>query len=352
MHKHHVLSLFCLTAAAVALAQSPQPLLSVLQANGFTEFAQRLQASEPVSLQPGIVVYAPSNNAFAASGNFTTVARRADEAVNRRSAASYGFGYVTYPTHDSSGGSNNTLASMVGRRATDLGAVYETLYHDSSVRLGPGHNQTLVQRNVPSASLPFVFTGLGKYVRVTGDDIPFDSGVVRPVDGLLTLPRNLSATLQSLGESKFGAALQSADLVSALQNTASITVLAPSDSVFNLAGTLTKTQLAQVIKEHVIVSSSFPVYSPWLEDGQTFRTLGGTNITVVVTDNVAYLNGARILGADSVIENGVVHTVDKLLSQSVPTVPTNAAMMARLLSLETLICSFIGTIVAAGHFLI
>ncbi|TFB04632.1 Fasciclin-like arabinogalactan protein [Trichoderma ghanense] len=352
MRKQYIASLFCLTIASVVLAQSPQSLLSVLEANGFTEFAQRLQASEPVALRPGIVVYAPSNNAFttSSSGNLT-VARRADDAVKRRNAASYAFGDVTYPTHVSSSGSNNTLFSVVGKRGTDLGAVYETLYQDPSVRLGAGHNQTLVQRNVPSASLPFVFTGLGKYVRVTGDDIPFDHGVVRPVDGLLTLPRNLSTTLQSLGESKFEAALQSAGLVSALQNTASITVLAPSDSVFNLASTLSKTQLAQVIKEHVIVSSGLPVYSPWLENGQVFHTLGGTNITVVVKDNVAYLNGARILGGDSVIENGVVHTIDKLLSRSIPTVPTNAAIMTRLLSWETLTCSFFGTI-AAAHFLL
>ena len=314
MRKQYIFSQFCLIAASVVLAQSPsQSLLSVLQVNGFTEFAQRLQASEPVNLRPGIVVYAPSNNAFdtiSSSGNLTVARRADDDAIKRRTAASYGFGEVTYPTHISS--ANNTLFSVVGKRETDLGAVYETLYHDSSVRLGSGHNQTLVQRNVPSASLPFVFTGLGKYVRVTGDDIPFDHGVVRPIDGLLTLPRNLSATLQSLGESKFGAALQKADLVSALQNTASVTVLAPSDSVFNLASTLTQAQLAQVIKEHVIVSSGLPVYSPWLENGQVFRTLGGTNITVVVKDNVAYLNGARILGGDSVIENGVVHTIDKV----------------------------------------
>ncbi|OTA08153.1 hypothetical protein A9Z42_0090960 [Trichoderma parareesei] len=350
MLKQHIVSLVCLTAASAVFAQSPQSLLSVLQANGFTEFAQRLQASEPVDLRPGIVVYAPSNNAFTGSSVNVTVARRADETIARRNAASYGFGYVTYPTHVSSTG-NNTLSTIIGKRETDLGAVYETLYQDQSVRLGAGHNQTLVQRNVPSASLPFVFTGLGKYVRVTGDDIPFDHGLVRPVDGLLTLPRNLSTTLQSLGETKFGTALQSADLVSALQSTASITVLAPSDSVFNLASTLTKTQLAQIIKEHVIVSSGLPVYSPWLENGQVFRTLGGTNVTVVVKDNVAYLNGARILGGDSVIENGVVHTIDKLLSQSIPTVPANDAMMTKLLSWETLACSFMGTVIAAAHFL-
>ncbi|KAH0497868.1 hypothetical protein TgHK011_005150 [Trichoderma gracile] len=349
MHKQHIFSLFCLTAAWVALSQSPQSLFSVLEANGFTELARRLQASGPLPLLPGLVVYAPSNNALEASGNFT-VTRRADFGGGGDSAP-YLLARRLVPTHVSSSGSNGSISARAERRKPDLGAVYETLYQSPTVGLGPGHNQTLVQRNVPSASLPFVFTGLGKYVRVTSDDIPFDHGVIRPVDGLLTLPRNLSTTLQTLGQSKFEAALQSADLVTSLQNTASITVLAPSDSVLNLASTLTKTQLAQIIKEHVIVGSGLPLYSPWLENGQVFRTLGGTNITVVVRDDVAYLNGAKILGGDSVIENGVVHTIDKLLSRSIPTVPVNAAMMTRSLSWETLTCSFMGTIVAAAHFL-
>ncbi|KAL6830901.1 FAS1 domain-containing protein [Trichoderma sp. SZMC 28015] len=350
MHKQHLFSLFGLYAASVTLAQSPQSLLSVLQQNGFSEFAQRLQASEPVLANPGIIVYAPSNSAFGSSINVTfnaTVSRRQAGAASGLESSLYFSNTIKNEYIDpSAGGQNNTSARRFRKRATSLGTVLETLYQDPSVRLGPGNNQTLVERGVPSASLPFVFSGSGKYSKVTGPDIPFDGGVVRPIDALLSLPGNLSSTLQTLGEAKFAAALQQAGLVEALENTGSITVLAPSNDVFTLSSTLTQAQLGQALKEHIIVSPSFPLYSPWLVDGLTVRTLGGTNISVVIKDDVAYLNGARILGGDSLIQNGVVHTIDKLLSGNIPTIPTSTAMITRPLPWEALTLTFIGTVVA------
>ncbi|KAL7945341.1 FAS1 domain-containing protein [Trichoderma barbatum] len=349
MHKQYLFSLLGLFAASVALAQSPQSLLSALQANGFTEFAQRLQASELISLPTGIVVYAPNNNAIIGSGN-NTVARRIDNEAANNIKILFNFGRDTVTTHDtSSGDQNSTLVKRIGKRATAKGIVYETLYHDASVRLGSGHNQTLVERKTSSASLPFVFSGLGKNVQVTGSDIPFEDGVIRPINGVLTLPRSLSTTLQALGQAKFAAALQEASLITTLENTASITVLAPSNEIFSVSSRLTKTQLAQMLKEHIIISKSFSLYSPLLEDGQILRTLGGTNISVAIKDDVTYLNGARIAGGDSLIENGVVHTIDKMLSENIPTIPINAAMMTGLLSWETLALSVIGTAVAARH---
>ncbi|UKZ72676.1 hypothetical protein TrVFT333_000309 [Trichoderma virens FT-333] len=312
--------------ASGALAQSPQSLLSTLQANGFTEFAQRLPTIELASAEAGLVVYAPNNNAFIISGN-ATVAR-----------ATIGFQYTS-----------RALATRIAKRATSRGSVYETLYHDDLVLLGSGHNQSLVERYVPSASLPFVFSGLGKNAQVIGSDIPFDKGVIRPIDAVLTLPRSLSSTLQAIGGVKLAAALKQTNLTATLEGTESITVLAPSNEVFSLSGTLTQTQIVQVLKEHIIVAPSFPAYSPWLEDGQIFRTLGGTNVSVMIKDDVAYLNGARILTGDSIISNGVVHTIDKMLSGNIPTIPLNAAIVARSPSWETLAVVFIGA-AAARHF--
>ncbi|EHK19972.1 uncharacterized protein TRIVIDRAFT_155305 [Trichoderma virens Gv29-8] len=291
--------------ASGALAQSPQSLFSTLQANGFTEFAQRLPTIELTSAEAGLVVYAPNNNAFIISGN-ATVARATigppPAALNL--ARFRGGGSFQY--------NSRALATRMAKRATSRGSVYETLYHDDFVLLGSGHNQSLVERNVPSASLPFVFSGLGKSAQVVGSDIPFDKGVIRPIDAVLTLPRSLSSTLQAIGGVKLAAALKQTNLTATLEGAESITVLAPSNEVFSLSSTLTQTQIVQVLKEHIIVAPSFPAYSPWLEDGQIFRTLGGTNVSVVIKDDVAYLNGARILTGDSIIQNGVVHTIDKV----------------------------------------
>ncbi|PNP49633.1 hypothetical protein THARTR1_09644 [Trichoderma harzianum] len=350
MYKQHLLTLFGLYAASVTLAQSPQSLVSVLQQNGFTEFAQRLQASQSVLANPGVVVYAPSNGAFVSSANASLSRRQAGAASGLDNSLYFANAIKNQYIDPSAGGQNNSSARRFRKRTASLGTVLETLYQDPSVRLGPGNNQTLVERNVPSASLPFVFSGSGKTSKVTGPDIPFDNGIIRPIDALLSLPGNLSATLQTLGGVKFAAALQQAGIVEGLENTGSITVLAPSNDIFTLSSTLTQAQLGQVLKEHIIVSPSFPLYSPWLVDGLTVRTLGGSNVTVTIKDDVAYLNGARILAGDSLIQNGVVHTIDKLLSGNIPTVPTNTAMITRPLSWEALAVTFIGTAVAR-HFL-
>lgn len=64
------------------------------------------------------------------------------------------------------------------------GVVRQSWLSDSAkVNLGPGRNQTIVEKKVCAASTPLVFTGLGASVKVTADDIPFDRGVVRPVSG-------------------------------------------------------------------------------------------------------------------------------------------------------------------------
>ncbi|KAL7952833.1 FAS1 domain-containing protein [Trichoderma compactum] len=350
MHKQHLLSLFGLYAASVTLAQSPQSLLLVLQENGFTEFAQRLQASEPVLANPGVIVYAPINGAFGSGVNATVSRRQAGAASGLENSLYFSNAIKNEYIDPSAGSQNSSSARRFRKRAASLGTVLETLYQSPSVRLGPGNNQTLVERSIPAASLPFVFSGSGKASKVTGPDIPFDNGIIRPIDALLSLPGNLSSTLQTLGGVKFATALQQAGLVEALENTGSITVLVPSNDVFTLSGTLTKAQIGQVLKEHIIVSPSFPLYSPWLVNGLTVRTLGGSNVSVAIKDDVAYLNGARILAGDSLIQNGVIHTIDKLLSGNIPTVPTNTAIITRPLSWEALAITFIGAAIAR-HFL-
>ncbi|KLU91800.1 hypothetical protein MAPG_10748 [Magnaporthiopsis poae ATCC 64411] len=169
--------------------------------------------------------------------------------------------------------------------------------------------------------------------------------------GIPTVPRSLSYTLPFLNADVFGNALRTAGLLPGLDNRTSITVLAPNNAAFGNSG-LTGARLEQVLKEHILIGS-FPAYTPLLKDGATYRTLAGSSVTVSLRDGVASIGGAQILAGDNIIVNGVVHTVNKLLtttpsSTALPVpVPTTAATTAKPLFWQALAFTLVGTAVAA-----
>ncbi|KAK4243846.1 Periostin [Corynascus novoguineensis] len=302
--------------AAYASAQS---LLTVLEDNGFSGYAELLQGHPILSAGPGLIVYAPTNEALRNAGDSLSINAR--QIPNNDASNSFGCVRETAPTFvdpaEFPEGEDGDAAD------TPPGAVRETMLDGSEfVNLGPGHNQSLVERNTSSSGRPTVYGGLGQSVEVAGEDIPFDNGVVRPINGVLTLPSTLSSTLPLMNASAFGRSLQRAGLTPELDRRPSITVLAPNDAAWNEAvnetgdqvtrpaGNSTNDRLAQLCKEHIIVD--FPGYTPLLKNGGIYQTLGGTNVTISVQDDVVTIGGARIIRNDAIIINGVVHAVDKV----------------------------------------
>jgi len=158
-----------------ALSQSLQ---SVLLDNGFTQFAVMVEGAELPASGNNLIVYAPTDAAFEKNGGAVLARRFAP-------GTGYYFSDSIAPTF------NNATNTAPGRRrlARDAsippcGIARQTwLGGADKVNLGPGRNQTLVEKKVCAASAPLVFTGLGASVKVTADDIPFDRGVIRPVSG-------------------------------------------------------------------------------------------------------------------------------------------------------------------------
>ncbi|KAM6522113.1 hypothetical protein FALCPG4_011802 [Fusarium falciforme] len=241
------------------------------------------------------------------------------------------------------------------------------------VNLGWVNNQSLVERpsDYYAGAKRQVYTGLGGSVNVAGKDIPFDNGVIRPIDGDLTLPESISSTLPHLGVDKFHNLVKKSGLLSVLDSTAGITVLAPDNSAFKNVTQWSNTDLTEFIKGHILVN--FPAYTPLLKDGLVYPTLGGGKVKVTVQGGTIYLNGAKILAGDAIAVNGAVHTIDRVLSTfpgtapvpeptkepeptqaTVPThvpeyVPTGAGTTIGSLSWKALAVSVMG-VVAATHY--
>lgn len=160
-----------------ALAQS---LLDVLRDHGFTGYADLLEGDPILDAGPGIIVYAPGNAVLSAAANPSPArAIQSNSAIN-----SFGTVRDTAPTFEDP--AVHTDPGDDGDAETPPGTLRETLLNDPVfVNLGPGRNQSLIERNVSSAR-PTLVGGLGKTVAVVGDDIPFDGGVIRPIDGFVS----------------------------------------------------------------------------------------------------------------------------------------------------------------------
>ena len=75
-----------------------------------------------------------------------------------------------------------------------------------------------------------------------------------------------------------------------------------------LSANMTQAQLATLFKYHQV--PNFVGYSSQLHDGMQLQTLEGRNVTISIRGNETFVNGAKIIGSDYLVQNGVVHMID------------------------------------------
>jgi uncharacterized surface protein with fasciclin (FAS1) repeats len=114
------------------------------------------------------------------------------------------------------------------------------------------------------------------------------------------------------------AAVTAAGLVETLKGPGPFTVFAPTDEAFAAlpAGTVedllkpeNKDKLVAVLTYHVVPGK---VMSTDLKDNTMAKTVQGGEVTIDL-DNGATINGAKVVTADIVADNGVIHVIDTVL---------------------------------------
>lgn len=331
-----------LLALSAATFASAATLIDTLQQNGFSDFASIYQDADPsilssINVGSNFIIYATNNTQSAVN---STLSRRRTTRQSQRAAMS------------SVQNSASSLKKLRFKRqqANSPAAVYESLLSDPEiVNLGPGVNQSLVEKPVGDAGVPNVFAGAGQVVPIVGNDIPFDGGVIRPVASLLEIPGAVPSTLSLFPNlSNLTALLTQSNLTGPVSETAGITVLAPEDSAFaavNISA-LTDEQIVGILSQHVIVN--YVGYSPLLKDGQVLNTLANGTVTVAVRDSGVYFNGAKVTASDVIVENGVVHTVASLVGSGDGENPPATGTAGRVgFGLKTLGLGALGMAVAA-----
>jgi uncharacterized surface protein with fasciclin (FAS1) repeats len=156
--------------------------------------------------------------------------------------------------------------------------------------------------------------------KVTMADIHATNGVVHVVDAVIVpeVSTVVDIIVASPYHNTLEAAVIAAGLADDLSGEGPFTVFAPTDDAFAALpeGTLDALledptgDLANILLYHVV---SGKVMSTDLSDGQTATTLLGKDITVTINGEGVFINDAKVIVADLVADNGVVHVIDAVL---------------------------------------
>jgi len=115
------------------------------------------------------------------------------------------------------------------------------------------------------------------------------------------------------------AALTAADLVTTLKGPGPFTVFAPTDAAFAKlpAGTLdtllkpeNKAMLQSILEYHVVAGKVLAAEVVKLTHA---TTLEGQDLTIAVVNGGVTINDAKVITADVLATNGVIHVIDTVL---------------------------------------
>ncbi|KAF2184173.1 FAS1 domain-containing protein [Zopfia rhizophila CBS 207.26] len=281
-------------------------LIEALNQNGASNFAKQIQANPDILAlytSPSVqTVYAVPDTSFVFTN--TTLRARQDDPQQLQLQTSTELNKLQTLSKVPGGVSNSNLKSPKLKKPQAV--VSESGGNESPQRRQSGNS------TIPSAPVR-IASGLGKKVNLVRGDVAYDGGVIHIIDQFFTVPDSLSNTISSTGLSGFQSLLTQANLSDTFTNQNSITIFTPSnEAVAAAANTNSTSELQTLLKNHVI--PEFTGYLPLLTDGATFTTLAGFTLTISVKNGAYFVNNVKIIGANSITDNGVAHVIDGILT--------------------------------------
>jgi len=174
-----------------------------------------------------------------------------------------------------------------------------------------------------------IFSGLLQSSTVTTADLNFTGGVIHVIDEVLTLPQSPSDTALAAGLTAIVGALNATNLTSTVDELEDVTIFAPSNAAFasiaSALANLTTEQAASILQYHVVQGTVG--YSSMLSN-TTLATVGGGEVTITVMNGTVYVNSAKVITADVLVANGVVHVIDGVLNPQNATATPNPSTTA------------------------
>lgn len=203
------------------------------------------------------------------------------------------------------------------------------LYHVAPGKLMAADVVGKSSTTTADSNLPIAFQALNGKVfvnnaRILVTDIQATNGVIHVIDTVLQPPtKDIVDTLASRPNAKtLVSAVQAANLAATLKGSGPFTVFAPTDAAFAKLGKKTlnalladPTTLSSILTYHVL---SGEVFSPAAAKLTSAKTVNGANITISVKKGSLFINNARVVTADVLTTNGVIHVIDTVLLPPTP----------------------------------
>ncbi|ORY11316.1 FAS1 domain-containing protein [Clohesyomyces aquaticus] len=328
-----------ITAKSLLEAISPYPELSNFTAfySANSIFANALFGNE--SLYP-ITVLIPNNNAFAAyqaktGKSLTDVSPETLLPLIQYHTLATSLSAENLTT-DSNSGTGSTIPSLLNdpiynnrTAGPSLVAKYGGSQRASGqvVFISPAGSSSASKRFVLSSrqdggsTTSTIRSGLQSTVNLTLVDFSsstWTGGHFHIIDNLLTPPDLCATTIRGAGLSSLDNALNRTKLWPALDGTANLTCLGPSNEAFKSAGsadsTLGEQELTNALLFHTLPQVA---YSDFLEDGMVMKTLGNGTVRVKVEGKGAsrqiWFNNAKVVDANVLTHNGLMHVLDSVM---------------------------------------
>ncbi|KAH6651800.1 FAS1 domain-containing protein [Truncatella angustata] len=167
-----------------------------------------------------------------------------------------------------------------------------------------------------------VVSGFKQVSRVTKADLFFDGGVLHIVDTVLTEPESNSVTALDTGLTSLAGALVKTNMLAGVDTLKDATIFAPSNAAFVQVGNVVEAAgndlLSTVLDYHIVTGGavkSTDLMRMTANGASTMlKTLQGGTLTVRQENGALYINNAKIIVADILTSNGVVHVINNVMN--------------------------------------
>ena len=194
------------------------------------------------------------------------------------------------------------------------------------------NNRTALGTRDPAVALPLTFDNDGGTIRINdmataGDAIEAVNGVIYPIDMLLTPPDAAAVATLDGRFTTLLAALERTGLDQVLADSGTYTIFAPTDDAFDAYGvdlaTISTPNLTKLLAYHVLPSAFLNTDIPGGMSFQTTASMSGPDdsplslminkVTTNDVDSITINSSARVVAANVVSTNAVIHAIDEVL---------------------------------------
>jgi uncharacterized surface protein with fasciclin (FAS1) repeats len=250
-----------------------------------------------------ITFLAPSNDAFAALADSSTVPSLPVDEIDAEALISYhvldgtfyGFGYDEYI---------HVPTAML-------------LHADANESMVTGGDMVIARGSSWSSAVSFTSGGL-HVSESYGEPLNFTGGVIYVIDSFLTLPPTFQETAEAedmLGAQPFAdAVITASDTLKnvTIDDLSGVTIFLPMNyslqEIGNVIENMTKSEFDRMVSYHII-DEVLEINSDAPPSGY-YQTYEGTGVTIFSSNGFVFINNARIVGSPNwIFRGGMIYTI-------------------------------------------